>query len=124
MTAMKNTAVLAGAWIVSLLFVHNLCNLIFRCGCAAPWAGADRRCNVHHLLPPHCPWCSHGLAGFLWVPAVILVAEAVAIFGLRKRGLIIQVLGAGASYFVIGAAAGLVSALLDGYPRWFGLSLS
>jgi hypothetical protein len=121
--SVKDGALIAGAWAVSLALIYNLCHLIFRCGCSWAWAGAASRCNVHNPAPPHCPWCCHGLAGFLWVPAIILPAEAAVILGLRKRGTLAQIAGAAVTYLVVGAAAGLLSALLDGYPRWLGITL-
>ena len=121
--SLKDGAIIAGTWAASLALVHKLCDLIFRCGCTWAWAGADRHCNVHHASPPHCPWCSHGWAGFLWVPALLILAEAGVVLALRKRGALAQILGAGAVYLGLGAAAGLLSALLDGYPHWLGIAL-
>jgi len=119
----KDVGVMAIVWGSSLAFLTNLCHLIFNCGCTWAWAGAASRCNVHNPSPPHCPWCCHGWTGFLWVPAVILLAEGAVVLGLRKRGIAAQLAGACITYFVVGAAAGLVSALMDGYPSWLGLSL-
>jgi hypothetical protein len=121
--SIREVIVLGGAWTASLLFLLNLCNLVFGCGCTWAWAGAARHCDVHHAAPPHCPWCSHGWRGFLWVPALLLAAQAGAVLGLRKRGILAQILAAAAVFLAAGAAAGLVSALLDGYPRWLGMPL-
>lgn len=116
-------ALLGGSWAASLALLYNLCDVLFRCGCTWAWAGADRACNVHHESPPHCPWCSHGWAGFLWVPAAILAAETLAIWGLRRKGTPARLLGAAIAFLVTGVAAGLVSALADGYPHFLGFRL-
>ena len=120
---MKDGAVLSGAWGLTLAFIDNLCHLLFRCGCTFAWAGAAIRCNVHHPEPPHCPWCCHGSAGFLWVPALLIGAETAVILALRGRGTLAQIAGAAVTYGVVGAGSGLVSAWVDGYPTWLGLSL-
>jgi hypothetical protein len=57
------------------------------------------------------------------VPALILVAQAGAVLGLRKRGILAQILAVAAVFLAAGAAAGLLSALIDGYPRWLGIPL-
>jgi hypothetical protein len=121
--SIRDGAIVGGAWAASVALIYNLCHWIFRCGCTWAWGEADRHCNVHHEAPPHCPWCSHGWSGFLWVPAVILLAEAAVILVLRRRGAAAQMAGAVVTYFAVGAAAGLFSALHDGYPVWLGFTL-
>jgi hypothetical protein len=45
------------------LLVLPVCDLLHLCGCRAPWAGGDARCNVHVAPGPHCPWCEHPALG-------------------------------------------------------------
>jgi hypothetical protein len=111
------------SWAASLAAIHKLCGTMFGCGCTWIWEGGSEHCNIHHPFPPHCPWCTHGLTGFLWVPALLLLAEAVVVMRLRKRSIIVLLVAAAATYLAVGAAAGLVSALMEGYPRWFGWKL-
>jgi hypothetical protein len=56
---------------VTSIFFFNFCNLIFGCGCRALWAGADAACNIHAMHGRHCPWCSHGYAGYAIVMTLI-----------------------------------------------------
>jgi len=60
---------------VTSLFFINLCNAIFRCGCRSLWAGADVACNIHAQHGPHCPWCSHGTAGYAIVFVLMLLPQ-------------------------------------------------
>jgi hypothetical protein len=52
------------------VFFIDICALLFDCGCRSLWAGADAMCNVHVADGPHCPFCSHGVAGY----AVVMFA--------------------------------------------------
>lgn len=41
----------------ALLFL-DLCDLIYRCGCVAWWAGGAAHCNIRIPGPPDCPFCA------------------------------------------------------------------
>ena len=59
-TVVVRLAVLAAAAGLTHLFFIQFCDLLFRCGCEALWAGAAEHCNIHNAAPPHCPWCADG----------------------------------------------------------------
>jgi len=120
---LRGTGLIAAVWALSLGLLYNLCDLLFRCGCTWAWSGGAHRCNVHHPQPPHCPWCSHGLAAFLWVPATLLLAETLVMWRMRRRRPLFRLLGGMAAFLLVGGAAGLMSALADGYPRFLWWTL-
>jgi len=55
---------------VTCIFFINFCAWIFQCGCHSLWAGAEAACNIHGMHGHHCPWCSHGQAGY----AIVMIA--------------------------------------------------
>ncbi len=57
---------------ITSLFIINLCNAIYRCGCRSLWAGASSYCNIHMTGARHCPWCTIGNGGFGMVLTLIL----------------------------------------------------
>jgi hypothetical protein len=66
---------------VTSTFFINFCAWVFACGCRALWAGADAACNIHAQHGRHCPWCSHGYAGYAAVMAMICTPQlAVSLF--------------------------------------------
>ena len=74
-------AIAAAGFVFTSLFFINLCNIIFACGCASLWAGADAHCNIHDAGAGHCPVCSHGVTGYALVFAAIAGPQlAVALF--------------------------------------------
>lgn len=73
---------LAAATSVALL---PLCGVLHRCGCRAPWAGGETRCNVHNLEGPHCPWCEHNALGGLGT-AGTLGGQGLVFLVVRRRG--------------------------------------
>jgi hypothetical protein len=62
-----------------------LCGVLHRCGCRAPWAGGESRCNVHDAEGPHCPWCEHKALGGL-AAAGTIGGQGVAFLLVRRRG--------------------------------------
>jgi hypothetical protein len=62
----RRSLALLGA--IAVAVAHPVCNLLFRCGCG--WLGASR-CNIHHAIGPHCPWCTDRwpfvVAGAVWL---------------------------------------------------------
>ena len=65
---------LAAVAIVSAsVLMPPVCDLLFKCGCSWLWTTAAAHCNVHNAAPPHCPWCSHGAAGY-YLPYVGFIA--------------------------------------------------
>ena len=77
MFAMKRgglwTFLISGA--LSSVFIINLCNAVYRCGCRSLWAGGSHHCNIHIAGVKHCPWCSIGAGGFALVLGVIVGSQ-------------------------------------------------
>jgi hypothetical protein len=62
--------------VVAIVGAHPFCNLAFHCGCDLLALAA--RCNIHHAVPPHCPWCAHPL----YFALSLLFALAISGFAL------------------------------------------
>ena len=101
---------------VTLVFFVDLCDLVFDCGCRSLWNGAAAHCNIHHALPPHCPWCLHPLTGGATAFFAAAAAQAGIVlvptgrFGLLARGLVALV-----AFPIASGVAGWVVGLLFGY---------
>jgi len=100
---------------VTTLFMINLCDLIFDCGCRSWWAGGVEHCNIHDPNSRHCPWCSVGDTGFalIWV-GMVMPQAVLSLFPPRwawpKR------LGATlAAFAVFGILIGIVMGVSMGY---------
>lgn len=65
--------ILAPSMLLSQLILP-LCALLFQCGCTAE---GTQHCNIHRPASIHCPWCSHGDAGWM-VPVGLLLAAIAA----------------------------------------------
>lgn len=111
---------------VIALSLHPACNFIFECGCEPVWAGGVEHCNIYVPEAPDCPWCTGGLARTLWVGAIVLGAPLLLAARSAMRGRRLwRVLLAGLLGYAAGALlAGLLAALVTGYPRWMGQILS
>ena len=97
------------------VFMINLCNLVFQCGCRSMWAGMADHCNIHTPGARHCPWCSHGQIGYSTVLALVLIPQFLVSWlpgpwGWRTR------LGTALFLFpVVGSLIGLVMGWWEGY---------
>lgn len=97
---------------------HDLCNLFFRCGCHGL---SEARCNIHHAMGPHCPWCTStwhaALASLGWlVAAAAAIALSRRFFGRRAP----VTLAAGLCGFAVGAVlSAVITVELTGYPHLF-----
>lgn len=102
--------------LVAAAGAHTICNALFRCGCRGLSAA---RCNIHHAMGPHCPWCTapwhFALAALGWlVSAALAIALSRRLFGRRLPVTLL----AGLLGLVVGAlASGAITALLTGYPH-------
>src|SRR5262249_22236657 len=105
----------------NMLFIAPRCGFLFKCGGGWDLGGADKYCNVHHPLPPHCPWCAHGTMGFI----LPMVGLTLGQFG---GGLIARRLGASVviallitplSIIPAGVFLGFLTVLLSSYPHFF-----
>jgi hypothetical protein len=66
---------------VTCVFFIDFCAWVFGCGCTHLWAGADVACNIHAAHGHHCPWCSHGYAGYAIAMAAMCAPQfAIAMF--------------------------------------------
>lgn len=95
-------------------FFINFCSWMFECGCRSLWAGAASACNVHAAHGRHCPWCSHGLAGYAIVMTA-LCAPQLAVSLLTRWHWTVRALVAVGLFPAIGLAAGLAFGSYDGY---------
>ncbi len=111
---MPRLACFAGASGVAQLFFIQYCDLLFRCGCEALWAGRAEHCNIHDALPPHCPWCLDGGELGAWTFGAVVAAQGVlaflpGVFGWLRAALVLL------AFPVVGGIAGAVSGLITGY---------
>jgi hypothetical protein len=99
-----------------------LCGLIFWCGCTL--TSGWRWCNIH-TPGPHCPWCAQPRSFALAFALSVAGASGLMVCALRfRRSSMIWATVAGAvGFWLTLSAAGLVTAKLSGYPRWYGLRL-
>lgn len=108
---------------VSLLFLINLCALLFQCGCLSQWSGAGRLCNIHTPNVPHCPWCISGGSGYYVALAAIWLVQAGISFAPVKFSWTRRMAFSLAAFPVIGGIIGFVFAVFSGYPKFLFLRL-
>jgi hypothetical protein len=92
--------------LVAIVGAHPFCNLMFHCGCGL--VSLTAHCNIHHAMPPHCPWCAQPrwflLAGALgWIGATVAMRLAR-----RRSPALLPSLAAGLVGVVAGGALGAV----------------
>ncbi|MBI4465458.1 MAG: hypothetical protein HY647_12195 [Acidobacteria bacterium] len=107
----------------SLVFLLNLCDLLFRCGCLSWWQGADRYCNIHQAGVSHCPWCSYGWWGFIVPFGLIAMAQAGVLYAIPRLSWRARLVLSLLCFPVVGAFVGLVFALIADYPSFLFLRL-
>jgi hypothetical protein len=99
---------------VTCLFFIDVCAWVFDCGCHSLWAGADAMCNVHIAGSRHCPFCSHGTAGYTAVMAMVSAPQLAASAWTRwSRGM--RIVACLALFPVMMIAVGLLMGVIDGY---------
>ena len=99
---------------VTSAFFINLCAFILGCGCRSLWAGADAFCNVHVDASKHCPWCSHGVAGYALV-MTLLCAPQLAVSVLPRWPWTARTVVAVALFPAVGAIVAGVFGWYDNY---------
>ena len=87
---------------LSTLFLLDLCNWLFACGCRNWFAGAVTHCNIHRAHGPHCPWCAMGAAGFWGLFAAMLAVQSIILFLPARVGLWGRTAAALVSFPVLG----------------------
>ena len=108
-------AIAAAGFAFTSIFFINFCNLIYGCGCASLWAGADAHCNIH-TGGRHCPFCSHGSIGYAAFFVAILTPQLLAAF--RMNGPWTLRLAAVLALFPLaGGIVALATGWYDGYWR-------
>ena len=100
---------------VTCMFLVNLCNAVYRCGCRSWWAGAAAHCNIHTPAAKHCPWCSLGAAGFAVVLAAILGPQLWLSFYPRRWPWPLRLLLALLAFPIAGTLVALVTGRLTAY---------
>jgi hypothetical protein len=106
---------IAATVLTSVLYL-DFCNLMYACGCRSLWAGADAMCNIHRPESRHCPWCTMGLAGSLFVWLAIVATQAL--FALRVRaGWPMRSLFTFGAFPVVGGAIAAAIGIAQGYWR-------
>lgn len=115
-TVLVRLAVLAAAASLAHVFFAQFCDLVYGCGCEAPWAGAARHCNIHNAAPPHCPWClDEGLLGRLSLGAVVVSQCALTLWPGRFG--VVRAIATFLAFPVVGALGGLLAGLGTQYWR-------
>jgi hypothetical protein len=106
------------AAVSTMTFMAPLCGFMFKCGCVWNWAGADSHCNIHHALPPHCPWCAHGKLGYaLPMVGLTLGQFTGGLVTLRLSGkLALSGLATVLSILPVAFVLGYLTILLTSYP--------
>ena len=101
-----------------MTFMAPLCGFMFKCGCVWNWAGADSLCNIHHALPPHCPWCAHGKLGYtLPIVGLTLGQFTGGLVTLRLSGkLALSGLATVLSILPVAFVLGYLTILFTSYP--------
>ena len=87
---------------LSLVFLVDLCDLIYDCGCRSLWHGAARPCNIHRPRTPDCPWCSTGTWGLVVPAGAIVAGQALVLLAPGRARTSHRVLLAVALFPVVG----------------------
>lgn len=113
---MKTFGIYLIAFVFTSVFFINFCDLVYRCGCRSLWDGADTHCNRHAPAGhKHCPFCSHGDAGYAVFFGGIVLPQFGVVRALRNRGWIAQLTAGLATFPIAGGLLALAVGLLDGY---------
>ena len=107
--------ILLACSVVTGLFMVNLCDLVFDCGCRSLWAGAADHCNIHDATAAHCPWCSVGFSGYMAVYFAIAAPQALLSLYPRRRSWSSRLFTALLTFPVAGALIGLIMGWQMGY---------
>ena len=102
------------AFTVTCVFFIDFCAFVFACGCRALWAGADATCNIHAASGHHCPWCSHGYAGYA-VVMLLIAGPQLAVSLLPRWHWALRTLAALALFPALGAVIAAAFGWNDGY---------
>lgn len=101
---MKRAVAFAATASLSGLFLLDLCNWLFACGCRNWLLGAAENCNIHRHSGPHCPWCTMGAVGFWSLFAGMLAVQALIVWLPGRATLGARTAAAMASFPLLGLA--------------------
>jgi hypothetical protein len=102
------------SFVVTCTFFINFCALVFQCGCHALWAGTDATCNIHAQHGRHCPWCSHGYAGYA-VEIILMSAPQLAVSLWTGWSWTVRTISAVVLFPAGGLVVALAFGIWDGY---------
>jgi hypothetical protein len=114
--AVRVTALLVAAGL-SGVFLIDLCNVVYACGCRSLWAGAASACNVAAADPPHCPWCVAGWWGLGLPLAAIAGVQTAVLLWPGRASLLARVLLAAAAFPAVGTFVAVAWGMIVGYWR-------
>ena len=104
--------------VVTSVFFIDLCNFIYQCGCTSLWAGADAHCNIHmDGHGKHCPFCSHGQAGYGLFFGTIIGTQIWTALRLKRGPWIARAAAVIAMFPLVGGILAAITGLYDGYWR-------
>jgi hypothetical protein len=110
-----NALIFAASVTVTSVFFINFCAVIFACGCASLWSGADAHCNIHLAGSRHCPWCTQGRVASAIPWALIVAAQAAIGFWPRPMHAGVRLVSALAAFPVAGAVIAAAYGISAGY---------
>lgn len=93
----------------------NFCATLFGCGCQGFLGAVADHCNIHNRVGPHCPWCTHGGAGFVVGMVPVFITQGWIVWRNNAWTLQIRALAALAAYPLLGGALGFLVGWLQGY---------
>lgn len=105
----------AGVFAVTAALAINFCGLLFQCGCESAWGAAAAHCNIHNAKRPHCPWCTHGGAGFVAGMVPVFLVQGWAVFRGGDWNWIKRLAAALIAFPVVGGLLGVIVGLMQGY---------
>lgn len=108
-------AVLLVGAALSGLFLIDLCNVVFDCGCRSLWAGAAAACNVHAAEGPRCPWCAAGWWGLGLPLAAVVTAQTALLLWPGQASLLARTLLAAAAFPAVGTTVAVLWGMVTGY---------
>lgn len=108
-------ALFAAVFAVTCAFAVDFCNFVFSCGCQSMWLAGSDHCNIHHRTGPHCPWCTHGGAGFVISFVPVFFTQGWVVFRQGGGGWKSRLLIALGAFPVIAGGVGALVGWVQGY---------
>jgi hypothetical protein len=104
------------AGFIAAVTSHEICGILFRCGCT--WLSAEH-CNIHHQAGPHCPWCTQSWTFFAAITGWMIAAAVGTKIARRVSpspwaSTVGAILGMGIGALISGA----ITVAVTGYPTF------